>query len=802
MKLFIQDAAHAAATVVRRTASALVLALVLAPACSAEAAPEQDWTRTETRDDCADYDPLRQPFFGETHIHTAYSMDALFVRTRTDPRDAYVFAKGGLLDLPPYDAGGVALRTGQLQRPLDFTAITDHSEAFGEAVHCLTEGLEGYNHSLCQGLRDVIAREFVGAPAEIPQEFVNLLLPLSIASPNHLPFCGPDDEYCLREASLIWQDTQEAAEEHYDRTDTCNFTTFNAYEWTYQPNQANQHRNVIFRNDAVPALPISAVDANTPSELWDMLEAACTDGEPGCEFLTIPHNPNVSNGLMFATTQYDGTPWDTASAERRARVEPLVEMVQHKGESECRLGVGGSTDEECGFEKLRRLTLFSEYTEELPPARSYVREGLKQGLRIERDLGTNPYRVGMIGATDGHSSAAGATEEEDHAVIGHQGILDSLPDSMVSPYGPSGIQTNPGGLAVLWAEENSRDALFAAMQRREAYATSGTRPIVRFFAGRIPEDLCSDPEYVDKAYDAGVPMGGVLAPVNGKKSPTFTVLAQKDSATGASDLQKVEIVKLWIGKDRLAREEVITIAGDGDNGASVNTDTCEQIGTGAESLCTVWSDPNFRIEQRALYYARVIENPTCRWSTYVCNDAGVDCEGEVIPEGFEECCNPVWSRTVKERAYTSPIFYTPENIGLAKAKLRFEESPLGRLQAQVLVGLAPRDLDPAANDITIELGDDAPAWTGTIPAGTLEEKKAGRKWLLKDPDGANDGIRKLILVVNGKGTTKLKFDARDIDVSGIPAADGDLALRVASGDFDSTDTRPWILDGSSLASVR
>ncbi|MFT4571112.1 MAG: hypothetical protein ACI8TX_002166 [Hyphomicrobiaceae bacterium] len=773
----------------------------VAIASPSHAQPEQDWTRTETRDDCAGYDASRQPFFGDTHLHTAYSMDALFVRTRTHPRDAYAFAKGGVLDLPPYDALGVALRTGQLRRPLDFTAVTDHAEAFGEAIHCLTEGLEGYDDPLCEGLREVANREFMGSPDNLPIEFVRLLLPLSIENPAHLPFCGPADSFCLREASLVWQDTQDAAEEHYDRTDACNFTTFNAYEWTYQPNQLNQHRNVIFRNDLVPALPISAVDATTPSQLWDGLEANCSIGQPGCEFLTIPHNSNVSGGLMFGLDQFDGTPWDEASARRRSEMEPLIEIVQHKGESECRFLVGGSTDEECGFEKLYRPTLFAKFTNVPQPRQSFVREGIKEGLRIEKRIGANPYRLGFVGSTDGHASAAGATNEADHRLIGHQAILDSTPESQVSPNGPSGIQTSAGGLAVLWAEENSRDALFAAMQRRETYATSGTRPIVRFFGGVYPDDLCDDPDFVDKGYASGVPMGGEVGAVGGAKSPAFAVLAQKDPGVDGTPLQKIQIIKVWVDKAGKGREKVFTIAGDPNNGASVDTDTCEPTGAGADSLCTVWRDRGFRADQHALYYARVLENPTCRWSTYVCNDAGVDCETDTIPEGFEECCKTVWPKTIQERAWTSPIFYAPKSLGVIKARVQFGDASLGRIRARALIGLAPDDFDPAANGVTVELGGETPAWTATLAPASIKQKKPG-KWVLETRDGSVDGLRKFRISLNRKGIAKIRIDARGVDVAAIPMADSQLNLRVATGGFDDTDTRGWTLDRNQLIAER
>jgi hypothetical protein len=466
----------------------VVLVLLAVPAAAAPPAIPPPWQRTETRQPCANAEPFRRAFFGETHVHTTYSSDAVFAGTREDPRGAYRFAKGEAIGLPPYDGTGQPTRTAQLRRPLDFAAVTDHAEQFGEIQICLTPGLPGYDSSDCVGARNQLATPPPTLPSLLPPVgVIQFLLGYgAVTPPQRFSWCGPDGENCLAEASLVWEDTQAAAEEHYDRSESCGFTTFVGYEWSGQPAGNNLHRNVIFRNDVVPALPTSYMEEFTPQGLWDQLRAQCLD-VPGCDVLAIPHNPNASGGLMFAPVGEGGAPITADEAAFRAGLEPVVEMNQHKGDSECRTGIGGTTDEECGFEKLNRLQLFSPVSDpnQAFPALNYVRNVLEQGLVEEQRMGVNPFRLGMIGSTDSHNAAPGSTEEADFGDVGHLGLRDHTnPAFMVQRVTPAGIEATPGGLAVVWAEENSRDALFAAMRRREVYGTSGTRPILRFFGGK------------------------------------------------------------------------------------------------------------------------------------------------------------------------------------------------------------------------------------------------------------------------------------------------------------------------------
>ncbi len=757
--------------------------------------PQQDWTRTETRADCASYNPLRSPFFGETHIHTAFSGDAAFVRTRTTPRDAYMFAQGAPIGLPPYDAMDQPTRFAQLRRPLDFTAVTDHAEFLGEIRTCLTPGLPGYDDPMCQATRTELNSPPAGITAPLPA--VVIAFQLSIFSPNPMRFglCGPGGTNCTTQAALVWQDELDAAEEFYDRTDACAFTTFPAYEWTNNLNGFNLHRNIIFRNAEVPALPTSYYEQPLVEGLFTTLENECLGAPGNCDFVSIPHNPNASGGLMFEPANGNGSPLTKADAERRAAHETLVEIFQHKGSSECQPATSPN-DELCGFEQLKRLTLFANSNPTVvAPAANFVRNALEEGLRQNDLLGANPFKLGFIGSTDGHSSLAGGTVEADFGTTGHLGVRDGSAENILSRIGPGGITTNGGGLAVLWAEENSRDSLFAAMRRREAYATSGTRPIVRFFGGRPPKGLCDSPDFVEEGYTRGVPMGGDLGPVLGRRSPRFAVMAMQDPGGGgepSTPLQRIQIIKGWIDDAGQSHDRVFEVAGNADNRAAVDLDTCTPTGAGSPSLCTVWQDPSFRPEERAFYYARVLENPVCRWSTRLCNSLGVDCSNPgSIPAIYADCCTDIVDKTIQERAWTSPIFYQPEGLG-TKGQILYGRSPAtDRLRLELTIGRVPPELDVTANSLTVTLRDDDVIYTATLPAGAMIERTPGRTYKYSDPSGSIDGIKKARLRIDKHGTGTLKIDTVRLDLSHAEAASHRVAVELASGAYDQTDSRFW-----------
>jgi|GEM_PF-41835 len=613
--------------------SALAVAALAAPAVADPPLPTKDWTRTEVREDCDSYDSLRTAYFGDTHVHTKYSADSVLARNRTTVRDAYNFAKGTAIGLAPYDAFDNPGRLATIDRPLDFMAVTDHSEGFGEAKICLNAGYAGYNDPICSDLRDTFTRDFKPTNP-LPFAFIQFFLALSTPDPQRFDgVCGtPGWPDCATEAGLVWQDTQDAAAENYDLTSECKFTTFVAYEWSGNTNQNNLHRNVIFRNAHVPALPISYYEQWKPEGLWTQLQSQCLDAGNGCDVLAIPHNSNIGGGRlngdegMFSKLDSDGLPLTALEAATRAFFEPIMEVFQIKGDSECRDGVTGTSDELCNFEKLSRTTLTGDSSWTQPFSQyAYARGALKRGLSLERQIGVNPFALGFVGGTDTHNGVGGGVSEIDYGKIGFSGVADSEPAFILAEgTPPSKIQSNGGGLSVVWAEENSRDAIFAAMRRRETYSTSGTRPIVRSFAGRYPATLCDDANFVAEGYDKGVPMGGDIGPVRGKSSPRFAIMAHQDSGTLArpgTPLQRIQVVKGWIDPSSgETQEKVYDVAGDAKNGATVDEATCQENGPGSASLCTVWEDPKFKPSENAFYYVRVLENPVCRWSQRLCNE--------------------------------------------------------------------------------------------------------------------------------------------------------------------------------------
>ncbi len=465
-------------------------------------------------------------------------------------------------------------RFAQLHRPLDFTAVTDHAEFLGEIRTCLTPGLPGYDDPNCEATRTELASPPAGITQPLPLIVIAFQLTIQDANPMRFSLCGPDGSNCTTQAALVWQDELDAAEEFYDRTDACAFTTFPAYEWTNNLNGYNLHRNIIFRNAEVPPLPTSYYEQPLVEGLFGVLENECLDAPGNCDFVSIPHNSNVSGGLMFQSLNGDGSPMTSADAARRAGHEPLVEIFQHKGSSECQPSTSPN-DELCGFEQLQRPQLFANTTQGLAtlPASNFVRNALERGLQLNDALGVNPFELGFVGSTDGHQSLPGGVVEEDFGTTGHLGVRDGSAENILSNIAPGGIVTNGGGLAVLWAEENSRDALFAAMRRREAYATSGTRPIVRFFAGRPPKTACDDPSFVEEGYTSGVPMGGEIGPTLGRRSPRFAVMAMQDpggNGEPSTPLQRMQIVKGWVDDAGQAHERVFEVAGDPHSDASVD----------------------------------------------------------------------------------------------------------------------------------------------------------------------------------------------------------------------------------------
>lgn len=639
----------------KRLLSVLVAALALA-ACGSSDAPPGGAPRV-----CLDSNPLRNAYFGDLHVHTKYSLDASTQGTNVSPHDAYRFALGERIPVQPYDQDGNGLRSTQLVRPLDFAAVTDHSEFFGETEICTNPEYPGYNSPECQFYRSRPSDAFLAFNAQLAER----------GSPTadggkkvpRFAYCGPEGQDCLEAARTPWADVQRAAEAFYDRTVQCRFTTFVGYEWTGSPESNNWHRNVVFETDTVPALPISYMDAAAPEYLWRGLADACR-AEDGCRALTIPHNSNLSNGIMFQTTDDNGLPFSADFAQEKQDNEPLAEVMQHKGQSEC-LNTGASAaDELCGFEILPYNNLAGNRLQNTNPPKEqdFLRAALKEGLAQEQALGVNPFKYGMIGSTDTHIGASGGAVES--IFPGHGGAgqpnRDALPPGLTDL-----IEYNPGGLAVLWAEQNTRESLYAAMRRREAYGTSGPRMTVRFFGGtRLPVDMCYSGNFVPHGYGLGVPMGSDLPPVPAGARPRFAVSALQDPGADGEPgvaLQRIQIVKGWVDAGGATHEQVFEVAGDPANGASVDEASCRTSGEGYASLCAMWEDPSFDPAQAAFYYARVVQNPSCRWHAFQCAAAGITPGSCPLPDGdpFEGCCDANYPKTIQERAWTSPIWYRP-----------------------------------------------------------------------------------------------------------------------------------------------
>jgi len=597
---------------------------------------------------CTEHDPLRRVHWGDLHVHTGISMDAYIFDTRLRPADAYRFARGESVKLAPLDEAGQGTRPFEIVRPLDFAAVTDHAHAFGGVQVCTDLGSSLYSSDICVRYR----RPF--RPSGIEEGTKDIVA--RVDSLNSETVCGTDKQRCRDGARIVWQETRKAAADYNDEAPSCKFTTFVAYEHTQTRDMTKLHRNVIFRNESVPELPISTNEEPEAVGLWRALEKQCLEGVEGCDVLAIPHNPNLSNGQMFTIEYPEGSTRaeQVELASLRARMEPVVEMMQQKGESECRSGLWKvlGVDEDCDFEKIRSLDVAEDCQDGKGKGAlaktgcysrlDYARYALLEGLREADRIGVNPYPFGMIAATDIHSGTPGPVEETE----------------LISLNGrPPAVGTNPGGLAAVWAEENSRESLFSALRRREVYGTSGPRMTVRFFGGwNYPKGLCGSAALADAGYAGGVPMGGDLPPwADATSGPTFVVSALRDPGVAGKPgglLQRVQIVKGWADADGTFHQQVVDVAGHRDNGASVDEATCEPKGPGADALCGVWQDPDFDPARRTVYYARVLENPSCRYSGWMCLESNRDSR----PAG---CDDPRVPKQIQERAWTSPIWYTP-----------------------------------------------------------------------------------------------------------------------------------------------
>jgi hypothetical protein len=575
--------------------------------------------------------PLRTALFGDLHVHSSWSLDAYTGGNRLGPNTAYRFAKGDKVEL---QNGSEA----QLPIPLDFVALTDHAENF-EILGCtmLPDSPE-FGLPLC---RDMRSGDFDQATM-LQQAFDSGgIRPL----PHEYDICG-DDARCQANARDTWQRVQAVANAH---DEPGRFTALIGYEFSSLLTDVGMlHRNVIFRGSDVIPHAISSIDVNNQKDFFEQLDAACASP---CEVLTIPHNTNYSWGLTFSRTDEDGSAYSDLDLERRSRIERLFEVTQQKGNSECQISVGAS-DEDCNFGIM------------LPPCAeagdrrcaresSFLRNVLLDGLALGTERPINPYKLGVIGSTDTHTSDPGNTRNGIPAQFKPaegNGFAVNRVLELESPIIGPVRRYMSGGLAGVWAEANTRADIFDALQRRETFGTSGSRMRIRFFGGKLPEDVASQENPIALAYENGVPMGSNL---NVSDAPRFWVWATQDP--NGPPLDRIQIVKGWVenGEQRQRVWDVVCSSGrtpDAQSGkcpkttADVDLTSCERTGEqGAPQLEVTFSDPDYSAEQPAFYYVRVLENPICSWTTLLANSSGSD-----LPEDV--------SATVQERGWSSPIW--------------------------------------------------------------------------------------------------------------------------------------------------
>ena len=629
-----------------------------------------------------DYNEDRNAYFGDTHVHTKYSFDAYIFGVTASPDDAYRYAQGESIKHPlGFDM--------QIDEPLDFYAVTDHGFFMGMLngwadTSTYASTLPGAKpfHNLNRKENQTIdsAADRMGMFQVLVRETLLDIRPWwdptlwkAVLSKNISMGSANFDQDTHTSA---WADITRAAEE---ANNPGKFTTFTAYEFTTSTDveNGNLHRNVIFKGSKIPLRPHSRIDSINPEDLWNWMDNL---REMGIDSIAIPHNSNGSNGNMFEMETFEGKPITQDYAKQRMRNEPLVEMTQVKGTSDTH-PLLSPNDEFADFEiyDYRIGSVPNAYSY---PAGGYVREAYLKGMLLEYMSQGNPYKFGLIGASDSHTGAGAYKEDNYWSKIG---IIDGtgetrgsipLTDDQLNQTGSLGNlgviyegdegsyieagfnQWGASGLAGVWAEENTRDSLFSAMRRKETFATSGNRMKVRFFGGFDTKDLNLDDENLVKAaYANSVTMGGEIL-ADGAKVPSFLVWAQRDKK--GAPLQRVQIIKGTLSNtDGKPSEEIYDVAcSDGaavdpttnrcpDNGARVDIETCAfSKNVGSAELKAIWTDPDFNENNRSFYYVRVLENPTCRWSTW-----------DAIRSGFKP--REDLHSTIQERAWSSPIWYVP-----------------------------------------------------------------------------------------------------------------------------------------------
>ena len=602
----------------------------------------------------------RVPLFGDLHVHTTYSFDAYIFGTLATPDDAYEFAKGKSIKHPAgFDVS--------LDRPLDFYGVTDHGTFLGQVAEAATPGTPYYESPSSEQVNDINSPENLNI-STIPrrtQAFGGFL----VNTVNALRDRTLDMQYVDSVSRRAWADTVAAAQRH---NDPGKFTTFIAYEYTAStPDMGNLHRNVVFKGNGnrIPSVPYTRANSNDPEGLWNWMDRLREDG---IESLAIPHNSNGSDGFMFALKDSFGKPLTKEYAELRMRNEPIVEITQVKGTSDTHPALS-TNDEWADFEIMPFKVATQSFSE---PKGSYVRDALLEGIKMEEKEGFNPYKFGLIGSSDTHTAASSQEEDNFFSKIGlldsSAALRGSIPitdpamlesdQSLEEVDGnkymnSSSITWGASGLAGVWAEVNTRDSIYDAFRRKESFATSGPRMTIRFFAGYdLDVGKINDKDLIEYLYTNAETMGADLDGI-GQQTPSFFVWAVRDAYT--APLQRVQIIKGYVDASGNPQEQVFDVAcSDGgspdpvthrcpDNNAKVDISSCAfSQDVGAAELKAFWNDPTFKRGQRAFYYVRALENPTCRWSTWDAVRNNVEPRSDM-------------PKTIQERVWSSPIHYIP-----------------------------------------------------------------------------------------------------------------------------------------------
>jgi len=585
----------------------------------------------------ASQDYPQNVYWGDTHLHTRNSADAYSLGNENlTPIDAYRFARGQEI----LAHNGMRVR---LKRPLDFLVVSDHAEYLG--------GYYRYNVDDPMVTETAAGKQWSGYIAEgSPEKMMASFVDSMSEAPTNPPFPDATQSY-------IWADVARTADE-YNVPGL--FTAFSGYEWTSMIDGNNLHRVVVYRDAAdkvVQRPPFNAQMSRDPRDLWKALEEY--EVATGGQVIAIAHNGNLSNGMMFPSESVDGQAIDQGYASLRARWEPVYEVTQVKGDGEAHPTLSPA-DEFADYENWDADNIArTEQKEDWMLKHEYARGALKLGLAYEEALGVNPFKFGMIGSTDGHNTFSTTAEDN---FFGKFPEPEPAPERMTNAMANDALWQNwrlvASGYAAIWAEENTREALFDAMKRREVYATTGSRIQVRFFGGfDYGEDDIHKPDYVTLGYQKGVPMGGDLTRDAKAGAPTFLIAAAKDPL--GANLDRIQVVKGWLVSDGTVEERVYDVAWSGSRKVSPDTGKLPAVGStvdeksasylntiGATSLATYWQDPDFDASQRAFYYVRVLEIPKPRWTTLDAAYFGLTLPDEV-------------PREIQDRAYTSPIWYTP-----------------------------------------------------------------------------------------------------------------------------------------------